>query len=105
MIGGRLYPAKKEKDGWMMGDNSASTERYSSPELLYKKKKNLRLESTLMCDFVAQLNNQRLKKIYVFRDCLVFHSLLSLQKNSSAIDWFLMTVWSLLKALKREFRP
>lgn len=105
MIGGRLYPAKKEKDGWMMGDNSASTERYSSPELLYKKKKNLRPESTLMCDFVAQLNNQRLKKNICFQRLLSFPFSFKPTKNSSAIDWFLMTVWSLLRALKREFRP
>lgn len=75
----------------MMEDNSASAERYSSPKLLYKKYR--RLESTLMCDFVAELSNQRLKK-YVFGDWLVFHSLLSLKKKKSqAIDCFLMIVW------------
>lgn len=74
-----------------MEDNSASAERYSSPKLLYKKYR--RLESTLMCDFVAELSNQRLKK-YVFGDWLVFHSLLSLKKKKSqAIDCFLMIVW------------
>jgi hypothetical protein len=72
LIDGRLYTTEKEKDRWLTVDNSASTERHSSLKHLYIYIHiyiyiYLRQESTLICDFVVQLNNQRLKK-YMFSE-------------------------------------